>query len=449
MVSSCDLHSDDADYKLISPPRGPLREMVFDNARFKVVVSGRRLGKTGQGLRWLVKRAIECPKRSWENWYIAPYLSSARDIAWLRLKELIPQELIEDISETRLSISIKGGGRIALKGADKPGSLVGRAVYSAVFDEYGAMKPETWEYMRPAFADTEGCAIFIGTPRGANHFRDLYLKAQSGELDDFKAYPIYKTISSPFVTEDEIAKARKQMDPRLFRQEFEGSFESWSGLVYDDFDMTIHASQKLAFNPALPVYIGMDFGWVDPAVALWMQYDDKARRWSVLCEFVRSYTTAETLCRIINGEAVEFPDMQFKAPCGLDAVRYIITGGEMNIRRQEAGGRSMKAILRSMGIPAHLFKVKSPRVFESIQAVRSQLRDADGNHHLAIDTTCKNTIADFASWHYPEVNGKVQGELPDDSPANHKHSHTMDALRYVVNYITPIVTKGIWHGLER
>ncbi|MFP4459729.1 MAG: terminase large subunit domain-containing protein [Candidatus Zixiibacteriota bacterium] len=439
----------EAEFKLITPPRGPLKEIVFDDARFKVVVSGRRLGKTGQGLRWLLKRAIECPKPTWENWYIAPYYSSARDIAWLRLKELIPKELIEKISETRLNISIKGGGRIALKGADKPGSLVGRAVYSAVFDEYGAMKSETWEYLRPAFADTKGSAIFIGTPRGANHFRELYLKAKSGDIEGFQAYPVYKTIDSPFVTEDEVLSARKQMDPRLFRQEFEGSFETWSGLVYDNFDIHKNAAQRFRLREDLPIYIGMDFGWVDPAVALWLQYDNEKQIWYIISEFVRSYTSPETLFKVLSGEDVQLPEMEFKAPCRIDDVKYIITGNEMNIRRQEAGGRSMKAILRSLGIPSHMLKIKSPRIFESIQAVRAKISDADGKPHLFIDPSCKNTIADFMSWHYPEKNGQIQGELPDNSPSNHKHSHTMDALRYAINYISPLVSKGKWIGLGK
>ena len=422
----------------IAPPKGPLSEIVFDDARFIVVVSGRRIGKTGQALRWLLRKALECPNKTWENWYIAPYQIDAREIAWLRLKELVPKSLIRRLSETSLEIELVNGNRISIKGADKPGNLVGRAVNSAVFDEYGAMKPLAWEYLRPAFSDTNGSALFIGTPRGANHFRDLYFMANSGELPNFKAYPIFKTVDSPFVPVEEVESARKQMDERLFRQEYEGSFETWQGLVFDSFDFETHVLKDLKLDENLPIYIGMDFGWVDPSVALWMQYDRQTGIWYVLAEFVQSFCPPEKIVKAISGDNLILPGLDFTAPCKIEKVKSIISGSEINIRCQEAGGSSMRAIMRSYGIADSKFQIRRHRIFESVQSVRAVLRNSDCNSRIKIDSSCKTLIRDFMSYHYAEKDGVIVGENPDTSSENHKYSHTMDALRYAINTITPI-----------
>ncbi len=430
----------------LTPPKGPLARMVWDRDRFKVVVSGRRLGKTGQALRWLVLKAAACPRKSWENWYIAPYYKDAREIAWKRLHEIIPEKMIKKSHESRLEITLKNGNSIALKGGDRPDSLVGRAVFSAVFDEYGGMKKEVWDFLRPGFSDTGGEAVFIGTPRGANHFRDMYMDALSGRLPDFKAYPIFRTVDSPFVPSEEVERARMQMDPRMFRQEYEGSFESWAGLIFDNFDLGGNVG-NISFEKGLPVYVGMDFGWVDPTVALWMQYIPSVDIWHILDEFIRPFTPPDMVADMIKGKEVTFREGSFKAPMPLSEIDRILTGGEINIRRQEGGGRSMKNLLAARGIPKGIFRIHSPRVFDSIQNVRSRILTADGQRKLIVHPRCTTVIRDFQSWHYPEKGGEITGERPEDSPENHRFSHTMDAIRYVIEGITPVKKRGEWLGI--
>jgi hypothetical protein len=65
-----------------SPLQWSLSSVVTDPYRFKVVVAGRRCGKTSASLRWLIRRCIECPDPAWENWFVAPTMQLARDIAF-------------------------------------------------------------------------------------------------------------------------------------------------------------------------------------------------------------------------------------------------------------------------------------------------------------------------------------------------------------------------------
>ena len=101
-----------------------------------------------------------------------------------------------------------------------------------VLDEYASMKPVVWEQIiRPTLADVEGRALFIGTPAGKNHFFDLYQDAQEDEdWDTFQ----FTSIDNPFLSAKEIAAASKSMSSMSFRQEFEASFETFSGGIFKE-----------------------------------------------------------------------------------------------------------------------------------------------------------------------------------------------------------------------
>ena len=110
-------------------------------------------------------------------WYCAPTFRAARDIAWDMLTQQIPPEYIAKTNETMLSINLKNGSTISLKGAEKHDNLRGRSLDFVVLDEFADMRPEAWfEVIRPSLSDRQGGALFIGTPKGRNHFYDLYGK---------------------------------------------------------------------------------------------------------------------------------------------------------------------------------------------------------------------------------------------------------------------------------
>jgi phage terminase large subunit-like protein len=101
-----------------------------------------------------------------------------------------------------------------------------------VLDEYASMKPVVWEQIiRPSLADVQGRGLFIGTPAGKNHFFDLYNDAQEDdEWDSFQ----FMSIDNPFLPASEIEASKKNMSTMSFRQEFEASFETFSGGIFKE-----------------------------------------------------------------------------------------------------------------------------------------------------------------------------------------------------------------------
>jgi phage terminase large subunit-like protein len=110
--------------------------------------------------------------------------------------------------------------------------LRGVGLEYVVLDEYASMKPEVWEMiLRPTLADVKGGAMFIGTPAGKNHFYKLYIEAQQD--DDWQAFQFNST-DNPLLDPKEIAAAKSTMSTQAFRQEFEATFESFTGGIFKE-----------------------------------------------------------------------------------------------------------------------------------------------------------------------------------------------------------------------
>ncbi len=208
----------------------PAQLQIFkSDARFKIVVAGRRFGKSYLSAWLLLINAIQ--SKSKDVFYIAPTFQQAKDIMWAMLKDL-GQDLIVQAYENTAVLTLINGRKIYLKGSDRPETLRGTGISYVVLDEYASMKPVVWEQIiRPSLADVQGRALFIGTPAGKNHFFDLYNDAEEdNEWDRFQ----FRSIDNPFLPAAEIQASRKNMSTMSFRQEFEASFETFTGGIFKE-----------------------------------------------------------------------------------------------------------------------------------------------------------------------------------------------------------------------
>jgi phage terminase large subunit-like protein len=204
-------------------------EIFHSEARFKVVAAGRRFGKSRLAAWILLIKALQSESK--DVFYIGPTFQQSKDIMWAMLKEL-GEDLIVAAHENTAVLTLINGRKIYLKGSDRPDSLRGVGLAYVVLDEYASMKPNVWEQIiRPTLADVRGGALFIGTPAGKNHFYDVYQDAM--ELDDWESFQFNST-DNPFIPADEIEAARSSMSSMSFRQEFEASFETFTGGVFKE-----------------------------------------------------------------------------------------------------------------------------------------------------------------------------------------------------------------------
>ena len=210
----------------------PWQQRVWnDKHRFKVVVAGRRTGKSRLAAYMLIVNALQADKG--HVFYVAPTQGQARDIMWSTLLE-VGHGVIASSHINNLQIKLINGSTISLKGSDRPETMRGVSLKFLVLDEYGDMKPEVFEQiLRPALADQKGTCLFIGTPLGRNHFYEIYQYAIKEEDPDWVGYH-FTSFDNPLLDPNEIEAAKKSMSSFSFRQEFMASFEAAGGELFKE-----------------------------------------------------------------------------------------------------------------------------------------------------------------------------------------------------------------------
>jgi predicted phage terminase large subunit-like protein len=207
------------------------QEVFSDNTRFKVIAAGRRCGKSRLAAWTLILRALQADKCT--VFYVAPTQGQSRDILWGLLEDLA-HPVIVNKHVNNMEIKLVNGSRICLKGADRPDTMRGVSLEYLVMDEYADMKPQVWEeVLRPALADRQGDALFIGTPKGRNHFYELFSYADKGEDKSYKSWH-FTSYDNETLKAEEIDLAKQSMSSYAFRQEFMASFEALGSEIFKE-----------------------------------------------------------------------------------------------------------------------------------------------------------------------------------------------------------------------
>jgi len=204
---------------------------------------------------------LACKKKV-EIWNIAPTYKQAKAIMWQMLGDLIPPGALSKKNETELTCYFKNGSRILLKGADNPDSLRGVKIDFAVFDEVAFIDKweSVWQVIRPTLADSRASVMFISTPNGFNHFKEL-----SEMTKPDWSYHHYTSYDNPYIPKEEIDAAKEEMDQDSFAQEWMGEFRKLKGLIYKDFKRDVHMVEIPNLNsiqgPGYTYTRALDFGY--------------------------------------------------------------------------------------------------------------------------------------------------------------------------------------------
>ena len=384
--------------------------LASDRVRFRSVCAGRRFGKSYLAAAELLRAAISGKNKN--CFYCCPTYGMAKEIQWDMLIQMIPDEYLVKTNETALTIRLINGSTISLKGAEKPNNLRGRALDFVVLDEFADMRPEAWyEVLRPSLSDREGSALFIGTPKGRNHFYDLWAKGIDSS-DGWESFQ-YTTVQGGNVSPNEIEQAKADLDERTFNQEYCAQFVTYAGLIYYNFE---RASSVVKFKDDGGVlHIGMDFN-TDPMSAVVALRKGN----SLICidEIIIYGSNTDEMVKEIhqrypNRQIIIYPD---------PAARQ---------RKTSAGGRTDLSILQNAGFMTKA-KQSHPAVRDRINAVNSRLKSGSGERHLFFTDKCKQAIKSLERQTYKE--GTSQPNKDDG------YDHANDALGYMVEHLFPIKT---------
>ncbi len=390
-----------------------IRTMLASPARYKVLTTGRRFGKDRFGMIWLHSEPLISDML---YWYVAPYRLQAKAIAWPLMKRVARSFGVggRAISESELSITWPNGARTELKGADNPDSLLGVGVAKVLCTEYSRWRPDVWpQIIRPMLTQSKGGAMFNSSPKGYDHHYDLHLRGEDPGQKDWACWK-YMTKDSPFVDPAEVEAARADMDPWLYRQEYEASFETAGNRACYMFDRSIHV--KDVDTTGAQLVFGMDFN-VEPMVAhliaLW------PRRMHIVDEVViDNNATTMAMAKILRER---WPDVRIIYPDP--------SGGA----RSTNSDKSNHQILRDAGLTVRAHS-KAPDQVDRLNSWNLMLCDANGAIHMSMSPRTKRLIED---------NERGQRLADGRIDKSFRDLHALDSSSYACEYENPIVRREV------
>jgi hypothetical protein len=399
----------------------PQWKVFRSDQRFRVLVAGRRFGKTFLAL-------VELCRAAWDPgrlaWYVAPTYKQGKRIAWKALKKLTQPYWASRPNETDLRIELTSGGTICVKGADNYDSLRGDGLDFLVVDEYASIAPEAWtEVLRPALADRLGRALFIGTPQGFNHFHELVESTET--RPDWKVFQ-FTTAQGGNVSAEEIESATHDLDERTFRQEFLASFETFGvGRAYHAFDRA-HNVRNLAFNPRAPVSWALDFN-MNPLCSVLLQTIEGRVR--ILEEMILPDSNTVAACEELLSRTQKWNH-------GVPLNIYVYGDATAEQRRTSASRTDWQIVKDFFGrhtdrfLPTFRVPSVNPPVKDRVNCVNAMLRNHAGQHRMLVDQNCKHLIQDFeqVSWK-ADPHGNSLAGLDKSNPMR---THVSDAVGYYI-----------------
>lgn len=387
--------------------------------RFGVVVAHRRFGKTVWAVNHLIRDALTCARPRPRYAYLAPTFRQAKQIAWDYLRHFsLPIPGVAH-NTTELRADFPNGGQVRLYGSDNPDALRGIYLDGAILDEYGMMPPNVFsEVIRPALADREGWACFIGTPAGRNQFWDVLQVAERGEPGWFRR--VYRASETGLLPAEELQAARAVMTEDEFRQEFEASFEaSVRGAIYGAQLAQAREEGRVTavpYDPALPVHTAWDLG-VGDHTAIWFWQSLRGGEVRVIDYYEASGEGLPHYAQVLQRKPYVYG--QHWAP--------------PDIRVRELGsGKSRLEVAQALGLRFDV--VRDIGLEDGIAATRvlfprlwfDATRCAAGLDHLLVYRRAWNTsLNEFKA-----------------TPVHDVASHAADALRYLAVAHTPPADKA-------
>lgn len=400
--------------------------LVNDPVRFKVVPAGRRSGKTERAKRFVVREAM---REAGSYFVAAPTRDQVKRIYWNDLKRLAFCSVLPDKpSESDLIIRFPNGSTISLIGLDQPQRMEGVFWTGGIIDEIADVREGAWEEnispaldtFNPTRPDFKAWCWLIGVPDGLNHYYELAEYARTANDPDWK---LYSWKSADILPAETIEAAKRRMSARQFRQEYEASFETASGRVYEDYDTVLNTTNEV-LQPHEQIMWHHDFNFTPMSSGIGVKRNG-GKDFYILDEIVLTSAVARQ-------SAIEFVE-KFKNHQNKNVILYGDPAGRAGEKHGHASDYTeMETVLRANGWKVERrVKLAAPAIRDRQNAVRAKICNAAGERSLFINPT----KAPYAHKGLATVQIK-KGSTFIEEDSDYQHITT--AIGYCVDYEWPI-----------
>lgn len=407
---------------LVFKPFDKQKDFIRSKARFKGAFAGKRGGKTEVGA--IASIVLQETRPNYKSNGIDPYLGiiiaptndMLKRLSWKKfLAYAKPCGMIKQDWKAPLEIEwhdSKDQDESQIYGisGDKPERLEGVKANWIWIDEVFQIKEQLFLEAIARVSDSKGCIICTGSlgiqfVNPKQHWAYKYFKEEIDE--EFECFE-WSTADNPYYPQEELERNRNLLDPRTFRAMFEISWDVIpKNAVYNNFsdDNIIH---NLQYNPKLPVFCCVDWGWSHPMACGIFQYDSRTDTVYLINEIVKSKMELKDLAIWIKQQP--YPIQEYVCD---------IAG---NQEREQTGKSNIRWFKENAGI---IFKYRTSRINIGCALVRSYIKNANDKIRFYIASHCKDSIDGCSRYKYPEKDGIIQNENPvkEDDDA-------VDMIRY-------------------
>lgn len=417
-------------------------EVYRDIHRFRIICAGRRSGKSVLSRVIVLDWAL---KNIGNYWIVSPNYKQSKMIHWKELQIEIPFEWIAKKNEVELSIQLKNGSTIELKGAENPDTLRGTKLRGLIIDEIASIRNWGWiwsEVLRPTLTDYEAPAVFISTPKGYNHFHELYEQGQKGD-SQYKSWR-FDSYKNPYIKKEELDNAKKELTEDTFQQEYMADFRKYTGLVYKEFQREVNVINPMDIPEEWSIYRAVDFGSTNPTACLWIAVD-RDENWFIISEHYQTGQTIDYHAGIINSSPYNGRIVStFGDPSGAQWISEFAQRGIYITPANKEVGTNFNSWVR-FGIEKVAEKLKTIPGHTISRTMSS--RDG-GLPGLFIFSNCTNLIREFETYRWKEKSVTQAQDLNEPDVPEKANDHAMDALRYfAVSYMKHETID--WHSLPK
>jgi len=406
-----------------------LIDAVSNGVRFPLVPSGRRSGKTERFKRFIAKQAMT---NSNELYFAAaPTHTQAKKIFWDDLKKFtLSASHDRKPSESELKIYMPNGSEIHVIGLDKPERIEGINWTGGGIDEIADVKSEAWQLhiypalntVSPIRPDYRAWCWLLGVPDGLNHYYDMCMMAESGNDPDYK---VYHWKSSEILPADVIEAAKRTMGPKQYKQEYEASFETATGRIYEDYSKANHTDETI--KPHEQLCWMHDQNYTPLSSAVGVRRGDDNNDLYLLDEII--------LISAVSRESAEEFVEKYKDHENKHVLIYGDPAGKAGEKHgQESAYTQIEETLALNGWRyTRMVEASHPSIKDRQNCVRAKIKNALSEHSLFVNPA----LAPYCDKGLSTVQLKKGSTFQEDD--SNEYQHVTTAIGYMCDVEWPVV----------
>lgn len=372
--------------------------------KFKAYIGGVGSGKTKAGCFEALKIMLTYPGSI--GIICAPTYTMLRDATQTTFFEICPFDLIKDYYKQQNKVVLMNGSVVLFRTADNPDHLRGPNLDWFYMDEASECPYMAWKILigriRKGVIDA---GFATATPKGFNWLYDEFGAKKRNDYELFRS----SSLENKYLSNSFLESLKESYSGTFYRQEVEGEFTSFEGLVYPSFTHANIISVQALKNIGMKYYVGgIDFGFTNPYVSVIIGIDNNDRAY-VLKEIYQRRILTSDMIKLIKDwrEELHLHKLpMFSADPSEPALISEMQQGGLNVAKADN------------------------EVLKGIQTVSGFLTiKADGRPSLFVSEECQNTINEFNMYRFPD---EKEGKVNKDTPLK-INDHAMDAIRYALH----------------